>query len=465
MRKWCVLDLNVRGLNSEERQLDVRAKIEESQCSIICLQETKMEFFYHRIIKKFCPKHFDNFVYSPSVGASGGIIVLWNSSIFAGALVEIQRFSVVVNFTSKHNADSWTLVTVYGPCKGIERDNFISWLYNLSIPVDSHWLLLGDFNFTRSDENRNKPGGDVNDIFIFNDIIGHLGLIELPLKGRHFTWSNMQDDPLLEQLDWFFTTPSWTTKFPNTLVFPLAKSSSDHVPCVVTIDTLIPKARIFRFENYWAEHPTFLDCVKNSWAKPSHKSNSAAVLAHKFKTLRYDLKRWHTSLSTIKGLIENCNKVILLQDNVEEQRALHRSEFNFRKNVKLHLEKRLKAQCTYWRNRCSMRWIKVGEDISKFFHAMASQRYRRNSISSIKADNGDLISDHHQMAGIIHSKFRERMGQSKGISMGFDLNRLLQPIPGLDELTKPFEKAEMDSVIKHMPSDKLLGQMALMVSF
>jgi hypothetical protein len=114
------------------------------------------------------------------VGASGGIIVLWNSSIFAGVLVEIQRYSVVVNFTSKHNADSWTLVTVYGPCKGIGRDNFISWLYNLTIPVDSLWLLLGDFNFIRS-----------NDMFIYNDIIGHLGLIELPLKGRRFTWSNM----------------------------------------------------------------------------------------------------------------------------------------------------------------------------------------------------------------------------------------------------------------------------------
>jgi hypothetical protein len=25
-----------------------------------------------------------------------------------------------------------------------------------------------------------------------------LGLIELPLKGRAFTWSNMQNDPLLE---------------------------------------------------------------------------------------------------------------------------------------------------------------------------------------------------------------------------------------------------------------------------
>jgi hypothetical protein len=38
----------------------------------------------------------------------------------------------------------------------------------------------------------------MNDIFLFNDIINHLGLLELPLKGRAFTWSNMQKQPLLE---------------------------------------------------------------------------------------------------------------------------------------------------------------------------------------------------------------------------------------------------------------------------
>ena len=67
-----------------------------------------------------------------------------------------------------------------------------------------NWLLLGDFNFIRSIDNRNLPGGDLNDMFIFNEIIGHLGLLELPIKGRSYTWSNMQDTPLLEQLDWFF---------------------------------------------------------------------------------------------------------------------------------------------------------------------------------------------------------------------------------------------------------------------
>lgn len=44
----------------------------------------------------------------------------------------------------------------------------------------------------------------MNDIFLFNAMISDLSLVELPLKGRAFTWSNMQRSPLLEQLDWFF---------------------------------------------------------------------------------------------------------------------------------------------------------------------------------------------------------------------------------------------------------------------
>jgi hypothetical protein len=46
---------------------------------------------------------------------------------------------------------------------------------------------MGDFNFYHSLENRNKPGGNLTDILIFNEVIGDLGLIELLLKGRAFT--------------------------------------------------------------------------------------------------------------------------------------------------------------------------------------------------------------------------------------------------------------------------------------
>ena len=113
---------NVRGLNSEIRQREVRGKIEESECSVICLEETKCESFDWKFLRKFRPKRFDRFAFSPSIGASGGILVLWISSIFDGQLIDIQRHAVTVNFTSKHDNSSWKLVSVYGPCQGVEQD-------------------------------------------------------------------------------------------------------------------------------------------------------------------------------------------------------------------------------------------------------------------------------------------------------------------------------------------------------
>ena len=201
----------------------------------MCLQETKLSECPQNLIKSICPMGFDQFIESPSRGASGGILTVWRSDVFSGTLIEVKPYGVVISFNSVHNDDIWYLVNVYGPCQGVLRDEFVSWLYNLKVEPEQNWLLLGDFNFIRSLDNRNLPGGDVNDIFIFNEIIGHLGLLELPLKGRRFTWSNMQDFPLLEQLDWFFTSANWIDQYPNTQVTPLAKTASDHIPCVVSI--------------------------------------------------------------------------------------------------------------------------------------------------------------------------------------------------------------------------------------
>jgi hypothetical protein len=61
-------------------------------------------------------------------------------------------------------------------------------------------------------------------------------------------------------------------------------------------------------------------------------------------------------------------------------------EFSFRNMVKLHLDKLLSAQCKYLIKRCYIRWNKVGEDNTKKIHAMASQRYMKNTIASLKSD-------------------------------------------------------------------------------
>jgi hypothetical protein len=105
-------------------------------------------------------------------------------------------------------------------------------------------------------------------MFLFNTAISSLGLVELPLHGRQYTWSNKQNTPLLERLDWFFTSVAWTLSYPNTSVSTLVMEPSDHVPCVISISTQIPKGKIFRFENFWMEHEHFLDIVTHGWSIP-----------------------------------------------------------------------------------------------------------------------------------------------------------------------------------------------------
>lgn len=53
----------------------------------------------------------------------------------------------------------------------------------------------------RSPNDRNRPGGDTTEMLLFNEAISALGVLELPLFGRHYTWTNKQHPPLLEHLD------------------------------------------------------------------------------------------------------------------------------------------------------------------------------------------------------------------------------------------------------------------------
>jgi hypothetical protein len=54
----------------------------------------------------------------------------------------------------------------------------------------------------------------------------------------------MQSSPLLEKLDWIFTSPRWTTVFPNTMATPMAHIGSDHLPILIEVGTYIPKSNI-----------------------------------------------------------------------------------------------------------------------------------------------------------------------------------------------------------------------------
>jgi hypothetical protein len=147
----------------------------------------------------------------------------------------------------------------------------------------------------------NKPGGNSKLMMAFNEAISKLGIIELPLFGQDFTWTNKQQHPLLESLDWFFVSHAWSLEFLGTMANTLTRDTSDHVPYAIIVKTVVPRPRIFRFENYLMEHSSFNEIFKRAWMVPQHKIDLAMRLTTKLKTARKYLKDWKRSSQDRKG--------------------------------------------------------------------------------------------------------------------------------------------------------------------
>jgi exonuclease III len=93
--------LEHQGLNAKSKQSTLMNAINISGCSVICLQETKKEDFHMAFIKSCCPSRFHEYVFIPSTGSSGGLIIIWNSSVFSGMVMHCEPFAISVHFTSK----------------------------------------------------------------------------------------------------------------------------------------------------------------------------------------------------------------------------------------------------------------------------------------------------------------------------------------------------------------------------
>jgi len=126
-----ILSWNVRGINSQEKWDAIPDKIVESACNIVCLQETKRENFDSAYLRKFCPRQLDCFALSPSAGASGGLLVIWNSNLYSGDIIQRNSYAVTVKLTSLVDNSCFHLSNIYGPAHSSSKLAFHTLPINL----------------------------------------------------------------------------------------------------------------------------------------------------------------------------------------------------------------------------------------------------------------------------------------------------------------------------------------------
>jgi hypothetical protein len=227
---------------------------------------------------------------------------------------------------------------------------------------------------------------------------------------------------------------------------------SDQCPLVVTILSTIPKANIFRFENFWLLRPDFQHILLESWYDTRNSQDSTKLLTNKYKSLTSALRSWSSKLSNLKITIGNILAILQLIDSLEEYRDLSLEEWNFRIILREKLLALLEQQRIYWKQRGAVKWATLGDIGTKFFHANATIRHRRNAISSLRDETGNLHLSHEDKASVLWESFNERLGQSENNEMRFDLSSLLSANVELSHLESKFTIEEIDEVVKNLPN-------------
>ena len=259
------------------------------------------------------------------------------------------------------------------------------------------WCLGGDFNVIRFPSERLGEGRFSRCMYDFSDIISLHGLMDYPLEGGLFTWSNSTS---ASRIDWFLFSPALVDHFTHFSQKRLLRVLSDHFPILLESGSHRRGRIPFRFENMWLKAEGFLDKVKSWWENYLFQGSPSYILAKKLSALKSDLKKWNESdFGNISVKKQQLWSKLNVLDVKEDSQPLSEEEKMDQTTFRADLEKAALLEEIGWRQKSKVLFLKEGDSNTRFFHRMANSNRRNNCIDSLMIDgamstNQDRIVDH-----------------------------------------------------------------------
>ncbi|XP_058733670.1 uncharacterized protein LOC131605315 [Vicia villosa] len=254
--------LNIRGGGSSAKRRRIHHLILKGKPDIFLIQESKLASVSDSIAYSFWRNKDIGYSFLPSDGASGGLILLWNS----------DSIKVLCSFCGEGylglkvvwKEEYYYIANVYSSChRGEKRVLWRKLLDLKSRFTDGEWVIAGDFNAVKNMNERKGGSGRyrAREAREFSDFISLSNLIDVPNKGKKFTWFG-GDGKARSRIDRFLVADNIVIKWGIVGQLVGDRDVSDHCPIWLIGNKSNWGPKPFKDNGEWFSNKEFLPFVE-----------------------------------------------------------------------------------------------------------------------------------------------------------------------------------------------------------
>lgn len=380
-----ILTWNVRGLNTSDKQKEVKSLMLTHDPEICCLVETKIKDENKDAIAKSAFGDWE-LVENNEYHENGRIWVLYRRHLKVE--VKYKSAQMVTCLVEAKN------IPVQFMCSAVYAFNYEgarqSLWEEMVVTKNNHnlpWILCGDFNCVRYGH---EKIGELNPcpttMEDFNKCLMELELQDLKWWRSKFTWWNQQTGRgrVESKIDRVLVNGDWVNMFPNSYATFLRLGVSNHSPSLVhTQYGICGRPKPFKFFDMWVQHKDFIEVVKVGWN--IHVSGSPLFrVTQKLKSIKNKLKIWNRD---VFGWVDE-KKVSLREEmfKLQDARRLKRDDDNLAKKEREATKKyceALRVEESSLRQKARVKWLNLGDENNAFFYKSIEQRRNKKKTSDI----------------------------------------------------------------------------------
>ena len=473
-REIALFSLNCRGLRDSVKRKSVFTMLIDNSFDVICLQEAHVVEEDVLIWKKQWPGYL---IAAPGDKRSRGCIVLFkqNKNLKIDEILIDEEGRYIVCVITIYGLQI-IVVNVYGPNRDSPEfyQKLTDRIEKLNLPSQ---IWMGDFNVALDvtlDRSENKEY-NVNAKEKVIEIMQKWELVDVwrikNPKIKLYSWKKSRNSNIGSRIDNCLISDTLAGRVKE--VFYISNAISDHMgmKCVVQhkTETRGPglwKLNVKLFENYQYYHD-MEKLIKNI----DFLEGSEDDILEKWEWLKYQVKLKSRDFAKELAKNKRANLEQMQHRLADVDLALLTSPAN---RTLMYLRNEItndiqaiydeKARQSLFRSR--LKWSEEGEKCTKYFFAIEKERYNRKTMSLIKDESGQWISDGDKILAE-QAKFYRNL-YSKDANVKFVLineSDVKLTAHQSSELDRPISKEEIKEAVFQLKKDKTPGLDGIPIDF